>query len=425
MNQRIEPADSLYGDGRRWWMLLVLFLVATCSYLDRHIVSVLLEPIKKEFGVSDTLLGLLSGFAFAIFYATLGIPVARWADRGNRRSIVTLAVTLWSGFTVLCGYAGSFWQLALARVGVGAGEAGAIPPSQSLIVDYFAPARRASALAIFMSSATAGYLIAFVLGGYLAAHYGWRTTLIVVGAPGLLLALLVRFCLDEPRLRPGREPLAAAQSGIGATVRELFAKPSYRLLLAAAVSYALMAYGSAVFFPSFMVRSLGVSLAEVGLVYGLISAVGALVGTVGGGFIADRLGQRSPSWYAWLPALGCALALPLYVAAMLADSFTTFVVLSGVGGTLVGGCLPSMFTGLHAVCGSSRRALSVAVLTFMMSLIGSGLGPVIAGALSDAFAARAGNESLRWAMLVCTLFLLPCIWCFWRAGQHLPRDLES
>lgn len=425
MNQPIAPADSLYGDGRRWWMLLVLFLVATCSYLDRHIVSVLLEPIKKEFGVSDTLLGLLSGFAFAIFYATLGIPVARWADRGNRRTIVTLAVTLWSGFTVLCGYAGSFWQLALARVGVGAGEAGAIPPSQSLIVDYFAPARRASALAIFTSSATAGYLIAFVLGGYLAAHYGWRTTLIVVGAPGLLLALLARFCLDEPRLRPGREPLAAAQSGIGATVRELFAKPSYRLLLAAAVFYALMAYGSAIFFPSFMVRSLGVSLAEVGLVYGLVSAIGALVGTVGGGFIADRLGQRSPSWYAWLPALGCALALPLYVAAILANSFTTFIALSGVGGTLVGACLPSMFTALHAVCGSSRRALSVAVLTFMMSLIGSGLGPVIAGALSDAFAARAGNESLRWAMLVCTLFLLPCIWCFWRAGQHLPRDLES
>lgn len=425
MNQPIAPADSLYGDRRRWWMLLVLFLVATCSYVDRHIVSVLLEPIKKEFGVSDTLLGLLSGFSFAIFYATLGIPVARWADRGNRRTIVTLAVTLWSGFTVLCGYAGSFWQLALARVGVGAGEAGAIPPSQSLIVDYFAPARRASALAIFMSAATAGYLIAFVLGGYLAAHYGWRTTLIVVGAPGLLLALLARFCLDEPRLRPGREPLAAAQSGIGTTVRELFAKPSYRLLLAAAVFYALMAYGSAIFFPSFMVRSLGVSLAEVGLVYGLVSAVGALVGTVGGGFIADRLGQRSPSWYAWLPALGCALALPLYVAAILANSFTTFIALSGVGGTLVGACLPSMFTALHAVCGSSRRALSVAVLTFMMSLIGSGLGPVIAGALSDAFAARAGNESLRWAMLVCTLFLLPCIWCFWRAGQHLPRDLES
>ena len=425
MNQPIAPADSLYGDGRRWWMLLVLFLVATCSYLDRHIVSVLLEPIKKEFGVSDTLLGLLSGFAFAIFYATLGIPVARWADRGNRRTIVTLAVTLWSGFTVLCGYAGSFWQLALARVGVGAGEAGAIPPSQSLIVDYFAPARRASALAIFMSAATAGYLIAFVLGGYLAAHYGWRTTLIVVGAPGLLLALLARFCLDEPRLRPGREPLAAAQSGIGTTVRELFAKPSYRLLLAAVVFYALMAYGSAIFFPSFMVRSLGVSLAEVGLVYGLVSAAGALVGTIGGGFIADRLGQRSASWYAWLPALGCALALPLYVAAILANSFTTFIALSGVGGTLVGACLPSMFTALHAVCGSSRRALSVAVLTFMMSLIGSGLGPVIAGALSDAFAARAGNESLRWAMLVCTLFLLPCIWCFWRAGQHLPRDLES
>jgi MFS family permease len=419
------PAHTLYSPSRRWTMLALLFLVATCSYLDRHIVSVLLEPIKKEFGVSDTMLGLLTGFAFAIFYATLGIPVARWADKGNRRTIITAAVAIWSAFTVLCGFAGSFWQLAVARVGVGAGEAGAFPPAQSLIADYFPPERRASALSIFTSAATAGYLIAFVGGSALAAAYGWRTALIVVGLPGLLLALLAWWLLDEPRLRLGRSRSDEQRSSLMATLGELFAKLSYRYVVIGAMFYALMAYGSAVFFPSFMVRSLHVSLTQVGAVFGIVSAGAALVGTLGGGVLADRLGSRDARWYAWLPAAGCLLAWPIYAAAIMMNSFNSFVALAGLGGLLVGGCIPSMFTALHAVCGTARRALAVAVLMFVMSLIGSGLGPIITGVLSDAWVPSKGTESLRWAMLAATLFLLPAAWCFWASGRHLRQDMEA
>jgi len=201
---------DLYSSRQRWVYLAVLFLVSTSNYADRNVISVLLEPIKAEFKVSDTMLGLLTGISFAVFYATLGIPVARWADRGNRKFIMTLALTIWSFMTMLCGAAQTFWQLAFARVGVGAGEAGAIPPAQSLIADYFDPTRRARALAIFMASATAGYLLGFVLGAHIAAVYGWRHAFVLLGAPGLLLAVIVHFVLREPRVLPEFRPEVAA-----------------------------------------------------------------------------------------------------------------------------------------------------------------------------------------------------------------------
>lgn len=421
------PTHERYTPARRWWMLAVLFLVATCSYLDRHIVAVLLEPIKKEFGASDTQLGLLTGFAFAIFYATLGIPVARWADRGNRRTVVTTALVVWSLFTALCGITANFWQLALARVGVGAGEAGAIPPSQSLLADYFPPEKRGAALAIFMSSATLGYLIAFMGGAILAQHFGWRVALIAVGLPGFALAILTRFTLDEPRaaIRTTVSEKRASSLGLGAALGELKSKSSYVFLLGGAACYGLVAYGAAIFMPSFMVRSLGLSLADIGIVFGLISTVTALGATLAGGWIADRLGRRDTRWYAWLPALSCAVAFPFQAGALLVHSFAAFLTFSAIGGLLLGIGVPAMYTALHAVCGSSRRSLAVAVFSFTMSLIGSGLGPLMTGALSDSLAPRLGSDSLRYAMVVANCFLVPAAWFLYRCARAMPRDLEA
>lgn len=419
---------SRYSSARRWSMLAVLFLVATCSYLDRHIVAVLLEPIKREFGVSDTQLGLLTGFAFAIFYATLGIPVARWADRGNRRLVVTAALVLWSFFTALCGITGNFWQLALARVGVGAGEAGAIPPSQSLLADYFAPEQRGTVLAIFMSSATLGYLIAFMGGAVLAQNFGWRVALISVGLPGLVLAFVAHFTLDEPRLQHGSSvtrPDGVPKQSLRGALSELRAKASYVWVLGGAACYGLVAYGSAIFTPSFMIRSLGVSLAEIGVVYGLISTVIALAATLAGGWVVDRLSRRDKRWYAWLPAAACALAFPFQTLSLLWNTYTGFLILSGIGGLFIGIGVPAIFTALHAVCGSSRRSLAVAVFSFTLSLIGSGLGPLITGALSDAFVPRFGNDSLRYAMVFANCFLVPAAWCLYMCGRAMPRDLED
>ncbi|WP_077034866.1 MFS transporter [Pelomonas sp. KK5] len=423
----VPPAapHTLYSPARRWLMLAVLFLVSASSYLDRHIVSVLLEPIKKEFGVSDTQLGLLTGFAFVIFYVALGVPLARWADRGNRRVVVAVSLAVWSAFTALCGYTGSFLQLALARIGVGAGEAGAGPASQSLLADYFPKERRGIVLAIYTSSATVGYLFAFMGGAAIAAHYGWRNALIAVGAPGVVLALIAWLLLAEPREKLGPPVAAKAAVSAGQAMKALLAKRSYVWVLVGAGAYGIVAYGAAIFFPSFMVRSLKVSLTDVGVVYGALSAFGSLGATLLGGFLADRLGKRDLRWYAWLPALSLAVSLPFEVGGLLAPSYTAFLVSSWIGGIALGLGIPSMFTAMHAICGSANRSLAVAFLTFVMSLVGAGMGPLITGFLSDRLTPMFGVESLRYAMVFSMCFLAPAAWAFWRCGVAMPRDIEG
>ena len=416
---------TLYSPRQRWTYLAILFLVSTSNYVDRNVISVLLEPIKAEFQVSDTMLGLLTGISFALFYATLGIPVARWADRGDRRFIITASLTIWSAMTALCGMAQSFWQLALARVGVGAGEAGAIPPAQSLIADYFDPAQRGRALAIFMASATAGYLIGFVFGAQIAAAYGWRWAFIVMGLPGLALAVVVRVVLREPRQQPEFRHAAASQEPLTETLRALFAKRSFVYLLAGMVIYFLISYGATIFFPSYMIRVLNVPLATMGTAYGAVATVSAIVGTLAGGFVTDRLARRDAAWLAWIPAAGLAVAWPAYELMLLAPGFASFLALSAVAGITVNMTVPAMFAALHAICGSPRRAMAVAMMFFFANLIGLGLGPVLSGALSDMFSAAYGAVGLRYALMLVLVLLLPGAWVMYLCGRHLPGDVEA
>lgn len=416
---------AIYSSRQRWTYLAVLFLVSMSNYVDRNVISVLLEPIKAEFQISDTMLGLLTGISFALFYATLGIPVARWADRGDRRLIITISLVIWSTMTALCGMAQSFWQLALARVGVGAGEAGAIPPAQSLIADYFDPAQRGRALAIFMASATAGYLIGFVLGAQIASAWGWRWAFILMGLPGLALAVVVRWVLREPRQLPEFRPAQASQEPLKQTLRALFAKRSFVFLLAGMVIYFLISYGATIFFPSYMIRVLQVPLATAGTAYGAVAAVAAVVGTLAGGFITDRLSRRNPAWLAWIPATGLALAWPAYELMLLAPGFGTFLALSAFAGIVVNMTVPAMFAALHAICGSARRALAVALMFFFANLIGLGLGPVLSGALSDMFSAVHGAVGLRYALMLVLILLLPGAWVMYLCGRQLPLDIEA
>lgn len=424
-NTPLTHPCELYSPARRWSFLAVLFLVSTSNYVDRNIISVLLEPIKAEFGVSDTLLGLLTGISFALFYATLGIPVARWADRGNRKTIITLSLTIWSAMTALCGLAQSFWQLALARVGVGAGEAGALPPAQSLIADYFGPTRCGRALAIFMSSAMCGYLLGFVAGAHIATNYGWRAAFLIVGLPGLALAVLVHFVLHEPRTLPQFRPAPGSQEPLEATFRALRAKRAFVYLLSAMVIYFLIAYGAIVFLPSYMVRVLEVPLAQVGTHYGTVTAAASIVGTLLGGFLVDRLSKRNIAWLGWLPAVGLLITFPMYQAMLLAPTFKMALLFAGLAGLGLNAAVPAMFTCLHAICGSARRAMSVAVVFFFANLIGLGLGPVIAGALSDTFSAIHGPVGIRYALLIVMTLLLPCVWLLVLAGRHVATDVEA
>jgi predicted MFS family arabinose efflux permease len=416
---------NLYGERQRWGFLLVLFLVSTSNYVDRNIIGVLLEPIKREFQVSDTMLGLLTGFSFAIFYATLGIPVARWADRGDRKLILTVSLTIWSVMTALCGMAQSFWQLALARIGVGAGEAGALPPAQSLIADYYPPDRRGKALGVFMMSSMAGYVLGIVVGGQIAQYWGWRNAFLAVGLPGLALAVVTHLVLREPRRRPEFAVSSADHEPLGVSIRALFAKRSFVDILIALVLYFMMAYGAFVFTVSFMIRVHGVSVGTASAIFGTLSSVTALIGSYLGGSVADRLAKKDIGWLARLPGWGLIVACPIYEVAFGLPTLVGTVIMLSIGGLFLTGAIPAMFAALHVVCGSKRRAMSVAVIFFFANLIGTGLGPIVTGRLSDSFAQTVGvGDGLRYAMMLVMLTFLPSGWFMLRAARGLARDAE-
>lgn len=420
-----RPWD-LYTPRQQGLMLFILFLVGTSNYVDRNIIGVLLEPIKVEFGVSDTMLGLLSGLSFALFYATLGLPIARWADRGDRRLIITLALTVWSAMTMLCGVAQNFWQLALARVGVGAGEAGAIPPAQSLIADYYPPEKRGKAIGIYMLSSMAGYILGLVAGGWIAQTYGWRAAFLIVGAPGFALAIVTHLLVREPRYLPQFTVSSKVQEKAFTTFRALLIKPSYRNIIYALILYFLMSYGALVFTVPFMIRVHGLSVAQAGVIFGTGSAVGAVIGSVLGGGLADRLAKTNIAWFARLPGWGLILALPLYEIALVAPTAVLMGIVLSFAGILLTGVVPPMFAALHVVCGSARRATAVAIVFFFANLIGLGAGPVLAGYLSDYFAQFYGPaEGLRYALMIMMVTFVPCGIFMLRAARYLKADAED
>ncbi len=425
MNTSAPAAHTLYTARQRWTFLAILFLVATSNYADRNIVAVLLEPIKREFGATDTQLGLLSGAAFAVLYSTLGVPVARWADRGHRPQIIALSISVWSVMCALCGTAQNFWQLVLARVGVGIGEAGASPPSQSLIVDYFPPEQRARAVGIYTAGASAGYLVGFVIGAQIAAALGWRAAFVLLGLPGLLVAALVAWKLREPRTKLGQSQAAGRQESFGNTLRVLWRKPAYRYILVGLTLYGFFAYGVLVFVPAFLVRVLKVQMAVVGASYGSVHVVVALIGTLGGGWLADLLVKRNVAWLLRLPALGLLIAFPCYLGCFIVSDYHAFLALVSAGALLLIGAVPSVFVAAHAVCGSQRRAMSVAILLFFMTMVGSTLGPLAVGLVSDGLRATRGASGLADALAWLTMVMLLCAACFWQGSRHIARDAET
>ena len=430
----IEPSNvqqdpwpwNRYSQRDRRVFMFVLFFVGAINYADRNVIGVLLEQIKTEFHVSDTTLGLLSGISFALIYATLGIPVARWADRGDRKIVITLCLSVWSLMTVLCGFAMTFWQLAAARFGVGAGEAGAIPPGQSLLADYYPPDQRARAIGVFMMSSTAGYALGLVLGGFVAQHYGWRAAFVTFGLSGLVLVPLTHLTLKEPRRAPQfARPLENVESTVGA-IYALLAKPAYRNILGAMVLLFFISYGSLVFIVSLMIRVHGMNVAQAGALYGAISAVGGVIGAVGGGALADRLAARDIAWLSRVAAGGLIVSVPLYELALWSSNPVLMAPLFLVATVVLTSVAPPAFSAIHVVCGSSRRALAIALVYFFANLFGLGLGPVVAGALSDTLAVDYGpGEGLRRALMIVTGVLLPAGWLMWRAGQFLKENAES
>lgn len=419
-----DRASPTYAPARRWLFLAILFLVGTSSSIDRVVISVLLEPIKHEFRLSDAQLGMMSGFSFALLYSLFGLPIARYADRGDRRLLITVAIGVWSAMTMLCAAAGSFAHLLAARIGVGVGEAGATPPAQSLIVDYFPPEMRARAIGIFTTTGTVGFLVGLSLGARLVTDHGWRFTLIAFGLPGFLIAALAFFLLDEPR-RTGRTAIAASQEAFPLSLRRLAGKRAYVRLVTASTVYSFAAYGSLVFVPSYLVRVVKVPIADAGLYYGMTSAFAVLVGSLAGGALCDWLVRRDRRWVAWFPGLGFVLASAPCTLMFLIDDFPAFLLVSTLGGILLYASLPASFAAVHVVCGGVRRATAIALLLFFGNLIGFGLGPWATGWLSDLFSVSHGAAGLRYALMIIMALVLPSGIITLAAARHIIPDMED
>lgn len=423
----VIPQVNPYASTRtRNYALVVLTLVYTFNFIDRQLLSILQESIKVDLSLSDSQLGLLTGFAFAMFYVTAGIPIARYADRSNRRNIVAVSVGLWSFMTAISGFVQSYGQLLAARVGVGVGEAGGSPPSHSIVSDIFPPEKRASALAFYSTGVNLGILFGFLFGGWLNEFFGWRIAFMVVGIPGILLAILVRTTVREP-VRGLMENRTASdvQVPFKEVISLLWKRKTFRHMAFACGLNAFAGYGTVNWIASFFIRSHEMSTGELGtwlaLSTGLFGAIGVLVG----GVLGDKLGKRDKRWYQWVPGLATIMCVP----AMLVVFFTTnqYVALLFVfiPGTLQNVYLGNSIATTHALVGLRWRSTASAILLLIINIVGLGLGPFAVGFLSDMLAPSMGIESLRYSMAI----LLPTVmvWSsihFYLASRTLREDLK-
>ena len=403
--------------------LALLALVYIFSYIDRQVVAILIEPIKSEFGASDTQIGLLTGLAFGLLYAALGVPVGKLADRKNRRAIVAVACGLWSLATMACGFAGHFWQLLLARMSVAVGEAGGMAPSISLVSDLYPPKQRSFMISLFMMGPHLGVLIGLALGGWIAQHYGWRHTFIWFGAPGLVLAALVFLLVREPR-RGGFESAAATAhlqqqpfESMWTQVRRLLAITAFRRLAFACGFAGLAGYGYGIWTPSFLVRTHGMNIAQAGLLFGVASGVGAVAGALFSGWLCDRMVARDVRWQLGLPMLGVIVSIPCAIAFFLWP--TTGIWMLGplkvphaLGFAFLFAFFASWWPSLsysatsHMV-GSNERSVAAALLNFFVTLFGVGAGPLVTGMVSDLLTPMFGVQGLRWSLVCVMLLMIP------------------
>lgn len=410
-----------------YYALGMLTLVYAFNFIDRQLLAILQESIKADLSLSDSQLGLLTGFAFAIFYVTAGIPIARWADHANRRNIVAGSLFIWSFMTALSGMVQNYTQLVLARIGVGIGEAGGSPPSHSMISDIFPPNRRATALGFYSTGVSFGILFGFLFGGWLNEYFGWRTAFLVVGIPGVFLSGLIMLTLREPTRGLIEQKTVTAESvPLKKVIQTLWESRTFRHLSLAASLNAFSGYSTASWTASFMIRSHEMSTGELGTWLAIIIGLCGAIGVFFGGMAADWLSPRDKRWYMWLPAISGFIAVPFMVAVYLAD--TPYVALSMM---LIPGLLHQVYLGntlatTHNLVGLKMRATSSAILFFILNIIGLGCGPFLVGLLSDQLSASHGADSLRLAML----YLLPAVmfWSachFYFASKHLRKDLEA
>ncbi len=386
-----------------YYVLFMLGLVNMMNYVDRNILSVLITPIKQEFGLSDEAIGLLTGLAFMIVHCLFGLPLARLADRTTRKTVIAIGVAVWSAMTAMMGLASTFGQLLVMRMGVGIGEAAGAPPSHSLLSDYFPPEKRATALSLFGMGIYAGTMFGYFAAGWIGEQFGWRLTFVAVGIPGLALAALVGATVREPaRAAP------APDESILFVLRYLLSKPAFVFLMIAASFHATAAYAAIIWTPSFYQRVHGLSLSEVGLWLGLVSGVGGAIGALSGGLLSDRLGRRDRRWYAWVASLVALLAAPASFLAYRQTDGAQASLFVYFGFILMIGAYNGPLHAMNQFLAKPRmRSTSVALQLLIVNLIGGTIGPWAVGRASDALRPEYGEAGIRHAMwvtvVVCTL----------------------
>ncbi|MBT9472707.1 MAG: MFS transporter [Pseudomonadota bacterium] len=380
---------------RSLYVLGLLSLISLISYYDRFVVAILAQNIKRDLHLTDSQLGLLTGLGFAVIYSGLAIPIARFSDRGRRVGVLAASLTLWSAMTALCGLAPNFLGLLLARMGVGVGEAGANPTTHALVAEYFSPRWRAMALSIIVVMGGVGFMAANAAGGWLADHYSWRMAFLVGAAPGPFLALLLLLTVREP-VRPP-EPKTAADNALGPAIRALMSRRALLLTCLGAGVCSMASAAVSSWAPAFLMREHNLTAGGVGVSYGAVMGVSTIFGLILGGWLGDTLPRRDGRWALWLPALAFGLTLPLTAAFLFATDFKTAVALAApmtvVG--MLGNC--PLYALVQTLSGSRLRATGAALYLLAVNLLGTGLGPTLAGWLSD------GLHSLRWALALVAL----------------------
>jgi predicted MFS family arabinose efflux permease len=447
---------ALLSPGYRTWLIVALLLLNTLNFADRAILSILAQPIKEDLQLTDAQLGILQGLGFAILYSLLGLPLGWLAERVSRKNLIAACVAVWSFMTALCGLTGNFFTLLLGRIGVGVGEAGFQPPMASLVADHFRADRRGSVMSIILLGSPLGFLLGQSVGGWVASEWGWRTAFYVLGVPGVLLALVAWLTLREPPrgLVEGRIA-AEPPPTLKATIVTLWAKPTFRHLLVGFVVAGFAMNAIAQFVLPFYLRSFGLPLATVGVLFGVVAFSSNGLGMLLGGLGTDRLSRRDARWPLWGPAVMLTLAAPLYFGAFASQAFVASLALIWFANLALASHLAPSLATVQNVTHPRMRALATALLWLAMGLLGTGLGPTLLGVASDFFAERAyaagdfiascpggrapagagagldaacraaSTQGLRLALLCATVFLLWAATHFLLASRTLKRDLAA
>lgn len=400
------------------------------NHLDRQVLNIVLNDIGIEFQLTDLQLGSLSGFAFALIYAVLGFPIAKLAKPGRRKTILVTAIGVWSGMTMLMGLTTNYIQIFFARIGVGIGEAGCVPPSHSMIADAYPKEKRATSLAIFSAGTNIGIFLSFLVGGVIAAKYGWRAAFLVAGLPGLLLGVVMLFTLREPD-----NSTSLVNSDVGDDVgdeklerpsyfevlRTLYNEPSTRHVIIGAALVSMVGYGSLTWLATFLTRIHDMELPQIGLYLAFVVGVLGAIGTWAGGWFADKLGRNNPDWRMKFVAVSILAATPFAIMFYLSNDLVFALVF-----LIVPAALGAMFTGpsfshVYSAIEPAKRPMATAVLMFILNFVGLGIGPILVGFISDVLSATQGTDSLRYALVAIQLLGVWAAMHFWLAGSCIKK----